>query len=64
MNKYIGIGVSIIFALLAFAVTFGAIQNKVDKHEEQIEKASEDIVDIKMIDMRQTVILEKLEARF
>ena len=64
MNKYIGVIVTLSMAILAFAVTFGVLKNKVEKHEEQIEKAAEDIVDIKMIDMRQTVILEKLEARF
>jgi len=64
MNKYIGTALTILLALLAFAVTFGAIKTTVEKNEERVEKAEEEIIDIKMIDMRQTVILEKLEARF
>ena len=53
-------------AILAGSLIFGygILNNTVSNNKEAVEKHEEDIVDIKLIDMRQSVLLEKLEAKF
>jgi len=71
MKKYIGIFVTLGLTFLAFAGGYAVLQYRTDKNEEKVEKHEVQIYDIKELDVRQSVIMErntelidKLEKRF
>jgi len=69
--KYIGIVITLVLTLLGFAVGYGMLQQKAETTAIIVEKHDEAIVEIKEIDIRQSMIMErntqlldKLEKRF
>ena len=64
MKVDIKLVITIGMILLSLAVAWGIMKNQVEKNEAAVGKAAGDIVDIKIIDMRQTTLLDSLEKRF
>ena len=57
--KHLGTIITGIFALLALAVGYGALQHKADKTEQTVEKQEVRLRENEAIDIRQSVILER-----
>ena len=71
MLKYLGVVITIILALLAFAVGYGVLQHKAETTAITVDRHDEEIMKIREIDVRQSTIMErntqlieKLEAKF
>jgi len=63
MGKYIAIIVTVVLAVVGVVFGYGQLHEKANKTEEVVEEHDVRIRESEFINLRQTVILEKLEQK-